>query len=461
MVKHKELIESLDISGSEKYTGLERDIFNYVRNEIPLRWNESQIDKARSLYGNVPVGTVYHGMKINSEERLEEIRRLSLGSKIKAKLLSATPEYDEAMSYAQYVKSYDERTLMRELMAALHRGSAGKFGTALLTLQPDPNHVIVKTYEEGNEKEFNPNWTKPFGIELEAILYGSVLVKDIAIFEPLTKDNYKDILTKIIVNPDIDYDFGYQWVIENGLFYEDLVHNIIDNLLVNYDATEILTGKNQFLKHHDDMILSHPEIHSFVLDNVQIDDTEIYIDGRKKVPVNREIMKIINPENPKIYKLLKNISDQFGQELEIISTDMHFEFIVDNSRLRYVIGMLIHKNHKLKVVFSKTPTGRKIIKALEDQVKKLVNYNIDDLASMLDVRDDKYDILKVNNFTDKAQSILSKLSVFHPQGKKLASELVNHYYHIIPKGTQDKGLIKFYQLLISPIMDKFLLSFKE
>lgn len=182
----------------DRITGLDRDFANYALNEIPLRWDSAEKTEAQSIFGNVKVGRVFRGIKIHSEEALQKIQQFAKsGGVIRMNLESATPEWGTAVSFANYVKSYDELTMMRELSRAVRQGSAGAFGVAILTLAPTPDQVIVKTY--GSTGEGNPNWRAPQqSAESEVILDGDIKVTNAVIIPPLTVANWKEILLSTV-----------------------------------------------------------------------------------------------------------------------------------------------------------------------------------------------------------------------------------------------------------------------
>jgi len=266
------LLEVIDPEACERYDGLEQDICNWIRNEQHLFWSDSEIEQARNLYGNVPVGTVWRGIRIDSEEELAQLEKIrDEGGSVELRLASSSGDRGEAASFSMYVKSYDEMTMMSELRAALKRGSAGLHGGALLTLRPTPDQVIVKTYEDGNEHEHNPHYRRPYGLEQEAILHGDVEVEKIDIFYPLTAETWQTTLMGQIGKfEDFSNAFLRSWLnraIEREIIQpediEQFGNAILPKLLQTDDdvAELILLGGAIF---SEEYVYGRPEVQSLI-----------------------------------------------------------------------------------------------------------------------------------------------------------------------------------------------------
>jgi hypothetical protein len=208
-MKYLKTFESFKIN--EAYRELDRsdyenkydyDFANYALNERPFGWSEEDIKKARELYGNRDVGVVYHGGKLDNKEFNDKVRALKPGDTIKVKLMSSTPEYSTAESFALYVKSYDEMTMMYALKDAIDNGSAGEYGTYVVTLKPKPEQVIVANFGEGKKPTSSA--------ETEAVLYGDIEVVDVKIFDPLNKETYLEDFMEMHPN-SLDNDFMKRW----------------------------------------------------------------------------------------------------------------------------------------------------------------------------------------------------------------------------------------------------------
>lgn len=195
----------------------EETLRKYVYDE-EMDWDE-EIPIIQAQYGNVPVGTVYWGTKIHTREQLEKFRSLS-GSTITVKTISASPDLSVAESYSQYHRSYDNASAMREYVAALRAGSAGQYGTAILTLKPHPDNVVAKMYQEGNEPS---TWRYFSAPEREVILTGTIPVVDVSIMEPLTLENYREVISHL---PSWENDFVKKWLDYWKIPIEDRVEMI-------------------------------------------------------------------------------------------------------------------------------------------------------------------------------------------------------------------------------------------
>lgn len=164
----KYIDEAYDYKSCEKYDDkIDRDICNWVRNERHLRWNKETREECMSRYGNVKVGTIFRGLRINTKEDLKLYKSLQNGGTINVEYVSASPNESTAKSFAWYMKSYDELAMLRALSRAIENGSAGTYGSALLILEPRPENVIFKTWVDGNERS---SWNQP-PIGLESTAY--------------------------------------------------------------------------------------------------------------------------------------------------------------------------------------------------------------------------------------------------------------------------------------------------
>lgn len=180
----------------------------YALNEYPIHMSDRERKEASKIYGNRDVGIVYHGGKINSKEFYNNLKKLKSGDTIKVEYMSATPYYDEAESFAMYVKSYDELTMMYALKDAIERGSAGEFGSYVITLKPKPEQVIFSTFGQGEKPTT--------AAETECVLYGDIEVLDVKIYERLTKDNYKQEFEKMSLESYFN-DFIPRWMFKHKI----------------------------------------------------------------------------------------------------------------------------------------------------------------------------------------------------------------------------------------------------
>ncbi|MFA5490200.1 MAG: hypothetical protein WC284_13440, partial [Candidimonas sp.] len=210
-----------------------------------------------------------------------------------------TPEYDTALSFAQYVKSYDEMTMMYGLKMAMEQGSAGKYGSAVLTLKPKPNQVIVKTYKNGNEKSKNPSWdVPPTSVEPEVILHGDIEVVDVKFFEPLTVDNWKSVLSKLVTPTSTDNDFVNRWIydkirrnqISENEYIEFFTKHLDRIIKTEFDIIKILGDYGMIPLESLD---KNEKIKNFIQTHLHIDEkngsiTVIY-DG-ENVKLNRQLL---------------------------------------------------------------------------------------------------------------------------------------------------------------------------
>jgi hypothetical protein len=241
----------------------------YALNEYPINLSEEERKEASRIYGNRDVGIVYHGGKINSEEFYHKLKKLKAGDTIKAKYMSATPSYSTAESFAMYIKSYDEMTMIWALRSAIESGSAGEYGTFVVKLKPKPEQVIFSTYGEGQKPTT--------AAETECILYGDIEVLDIKIFERLDKENYLEQFKKMSLDGYFN-DFIPRWMDKYKIKRPDskwIIKWVLGKVKSDEDAIDFLRdleNKKSFIFnwiHYDEFIKN-----SFM--KKQLDKIEFY-----------------------------------------------------------------------------------------------------------------------------------------------------------------------------------------
>lgn len=159
---------------------------NYALNEQPLFLDSTEKEIASKIYGGLEGlrgGLAYRGYRIETEKELKELQKLVNGGTWDANLSSFSHNKSTAREFANFVKTFDPMVGAMELERAISQGSAGKYGSYLMTVKPDEDNVIFNTA--------NPNITRY--VESELILDGPVKVVSVEIMEPLTKENWVDL----------------------------------------------------------------------------------------------------------------------------------------------------------------------------------------------------------------------------------------------------------------------------
>lgn len=459
------LFEAYDYEKCEKYSGLDRDLCNWIRNEMPLTWSEAEIKQAREKYGNVPVGTVYRGLKINSKkllERLQQIQREGKGT-LELDLASATPDYKEAFSFALYVKSYDELTLMWELKQAYERGSAGKYGTAVVELQPSPSQVIVKTYEDGDEKKYNPNYTRPeMGLEQEVILHGEIPVKNIQIFYPLTLDGWQNVLEKQYQSIEtLNNSFTTSWLQKNipqkdiDNFGRELLPKLINS---NDDIAKLLKINTPF---SNKLVFSLPQVKDFIKKHFDPSEVSIQYKGKSiSVPLNvvkeievsnldatlRTLLKRFNPSAIRLW----HKAGMYGLEL---GTEQESQIVMKIARIFYINPNLLRKHYN-------NPKVKEVRQTVQGWFDELLALKEKDLTS-----DQKVQEIRI--WTTEIVDSLKVLKQFFSKNdlRQLINPVIRHILQDMAKpGLMDRNKTRMVELvrhLASDVIPKLLGYLKE
>jgi hypothetical protein len=156
----------------------------WALNERRFRLDESDKEYAKKRYGGlegVVGGVIYSGGKIETPELLRELESLSDGGSIRVNMKSFSHYESVALGFSDFVMSYDPIVGASQMNVALSQGSAGKFGTYLMTVRADESTVIINTLRKGGVTR---------SAEPELIVDGLVEVVRLKIFKPLTKESW-------------------------------------------------------------------------------------------------------------------------------------------------------------------------------------------------------------------------------------------------------------------------------
>lgn len=457
---------------SDSITGLDRDFADYALNEYPLGWDTHEIDQARQQFGGVDVGRVYRGIKIHSAEQLQEVTQLSEGGGyVDMRLESASPEWGTAASFANYVKSYDELTMMRELNRAIKNGSAGAFGTAILTLEPSANQVIVKTYTSGNEIQHNPNWRAPErSAEAEVILYGKIKCVGASIIPPLTKANWKETLLTTIksVQQIADWSLLDQWLDANGVTRDELseVSNKVWAKVIRTER-DLIDAMNCSRLHPVDYIKSQPKLMKWLTKHLVRDNNQFYVDlDGERIQITRntyfanqawlrgthtvdgKVTKNIHMIEQKLIDSLKKYVDHLGNP-GIDWSNSLYTINADYSIPECVSFVQLH---------GKKLTNRSEIQQMLATIENNINGQLKFMTSYVaNVHKDPDAVIGQFHGIDFAHDLrqLLALADVFPKLNDGRKRLINAIYNIVPGGAMDdkkRALLNWYTQHIGSLL---------
>jgi len=158
----------------------------YAINERPLILDDGDKKFAKREYGGldgVKDGVIYSGGRIGSEEQLKKLRSLQSGGRTSVSMKSYSHNRATARSFADFVMTYDGGAGSKAYAAALQRGSSGEFGSYLITIEADPDTILINTRREDGVTR---------SVESELIVDGSVTVVSVEIIAPLQKDSWTE-----------------------------------------------------------------------------------------------------------------------------------------------------------------------------------------------------------------------------------------------------------------------------
>lgn len=450
----KQLLMEAYHSISDDITGLDRDFAEYAMNEVALRWSPEDVDRARDMFGRVDVGEVYRGMKIQTNQQLQEIKRLSeQGGFVDMQLESATPHWSTAASFANYVKSYNELTTMRALNTAIKNGSAGAFGTAILTLVPTREQVIVKTYTTSNETKQNPNWRRPTqSAENEVILNGSIRCVAASIIPPLTKSNWKETLMSTVtsVRQIQDWSLLDQWLDANNIPRSDVeavAHQIWAKVIRT--SKDLVDALNCSRLNPASYIERQPKLMKWLAKNIVHQNNQFYVElDRNRIRITKNtglanrawlmgkqtidgaVVKNISVVERKLIDSLEKYGNQLG------SPGIRWLDEMSNIKSEYTIVECIRFVTKYKRKLTDISTINQMITIIQsnvdDQLKFMANF-------VSNIHHDPKPTIGGINGLEFANQLIELLSIAHEFPKLATSrkQLIKAIYNMVPTGKMD------------------------
>lgn len=305
----------------------------YAINEMHFSLSDEQKEYAKSEYGgldDVTDGVIYSGGRISNKEQLEKLRTLQDGGRTNVDMKSYSHRKATARSFADFVMTYDPVAGGRAMKAAMERGSAGEFGSYLITIEANENTILINTRKQDGVTR---------SVESELIVDGNVNVVSVNIVAPLQKDSWT------------------QQTIEE------------------WDELKDLDGANflgAWLEHHriDPWQGGHLEEY--------LDEMTSSIDGLVELLVDYENTKILRADRNKFSEWLGNhpLADQLIDRVELTkpSKDVHI-----STKLG---GKTVYLGKQLKSKVIKQKGMSLVEESYEDAKSKLEDYMLDIFEQM-------------------------------------------------------------------------------
>lgn len=292
----------------------------YAIDEVPFHFNEKEREECKKLYGNVDVGVVYHGGKINTKELLDTLESINKkeNNKIFLSFKSATPDELTAKSFAWYVKSYDTLTTLSNLKTTYDHGSSGKYGSYIIKLRPSKDNVIYSTFGDTEEKLTRT-------AETECILYGDVEVLDVNIYYPLSVDNYKDEIKKTSIFDLNNNHFLKSWLSHKKIpIPQELVDDKVIKLNGN-DLIDLLTSDFSFGTINYKVVSKNPNFRE-VYNKFTFKENNVYLND-----------KLVKCFNIKDSDYINTIKDLFEDDILNSAKELDKKIEVKHSRLHKLV----------------------------------------------------------------------------------------------------------------------------
>ena len=251
----------------------------YAINERHFSLNDEDKEQAKLEYGGldgVRDGVIYSGGRISSQKQLDSLREIQDGGVTTVSMKSYSHLKATARSFADFVMTYDPIAGGRAMKAAMERGSAGEFGSYLITIEANENTILINTMREDGVTR---------SVENELIVDGEVNVVSVDIVAPLQKDswtqqtieewdNLKDLDGANFLGAWLEHHRMDPWQDGHLEEYLDEMTNTIDGLvelLTEYQHVRILELRQ---KQYAEWLGNHP------LANRLIADIELVKDSR-------------------------------------------------------------------------------------------------------------------------------------------------------------------------------------
>ena len=378
-----------DYEFSDEY---EEKFAEYTLNERPFFLNSKQMEECKELYGNRNVGIVYHGGKINDFDTLKMLETMNSGDTINMKFKSATPVYDTAESFAKYVKSYDELTMLHSLNNTYIKGSSGEYGCYIVKLKPKPEQVIIANFGEGNIPRYSS--------ETECILYGDIEVLDVEIIKPLSKESINEYLINLDVLKMFD-SFTVDWL---------RYHKIKIDKKIFLDKYKAIKDVNKFNK----FIIKYSNDHSsFIFNDITFNEAiqnPLFKELLSSAKFNKDTVTIsLKINNDKInisafkglhtylvdvykndiIKFINSVKIDDKYEIEIYNDDKYssigYIYISDNQYQFGVKGDVLNSIIWVndKNIIKNNPLVSKLNNVIDDFLdENIINKKVDDLSNI-------------------------------------------------------------------------------
>lgn len=293
-----------DIQRGDFKDNIQYQFAQYALNEQPLSLSPEDIEQATQTYGGlygVQGGLIYRGGRINSLEALEDLKNLQSGGRWRVNLKSFSHDKAQAREFADFIKTFDSSVGMIQMQRALDRGSAGVYGSYVITAKADPSTIVINTQ--------NPNM--PVSVEDELIVNGDVEVVSVELIEPLTKDNWTEQTFKGWSSLEMlrATDFLTAWLSEQNinswrhglgdwLMAQTRSYPALKEFLTTYSRAPLSKYMRKF-EAYSNFISRHPQRSKLIEEAVVTEDTQggtprIFLDGIRVYvgpDLNREIMK--------------------------------------------------------------------------------------------------------------------------------------------------------------------------
>lgn len=456
------LNEAYDYERCEAYDGYDKDICNYIFNETPLYWNKEEIEEVKQKYGNVNVkSSLWHGGKISSEEELDKLSNLKPGDTMTFDHLFSTSRYkEEAKSFAFYVKSYDEMTMIRALQATYKRGSAGKFGGYLIEIETKPENIVFTTFD--SDKRIPTG-----GAEDEAVVIGTVKVKSIKIYKPLNKDDAKASIDETIESfADLENEFIRSWASYHHISDE------VDELLAK-KLNEFITSEEkakEFINTSENKnALSYGvfkylvQTNSFVLDyalkhtKLTHEGTIVYDDGSGS-KINYDLFSIIFDKKAKeLAPKIKRFIDKKMQELTFPRPDhkmifgkkfFNYDYFLldsDNKDRQTLDGMIAHYE-RLNGPIRPKGDFKRFRDDIVEHFDSLTSLTSDEYYEAISERENRKYIYNPTVFIGSSpSSILEQLD--HDSKMKCIDKIIRFFYNLPGHGQMDSKRTKLIEIM--------------
>lgn len=399
----------------------------FLSDNEPIVFSAEQVEECKRRFGNVAVAKAYLGVKIGSDTDLATYRALQeTPSTVDVTVASTCFKWLE--NAIEDVMSYDD------LAEAVKNGSTGRYGCAIVTLEPEPEQVIYKSWNDRGDGVKNPERKLLSSPNGEVLLSGSVKVTECIVFEKLTTSNWKAEIKKLVSIPEeISNSFLRNWTKDklDSKEYYPFAKSLIKSLCTDESKTlECISelNSNESIIPFTEAASIHP-IEDVLIKYLVFDKDSIrFQKDNIRLGVTHELIKKTFEKNYTFaIRGMKELMSEVGNiKLSIDTNDS--ELLINGNVDESIINNLFFLGQVLEIVppqvrsrFFSSTFGKNMIRQSRDAIESIVDTKSDISYTLASIIGNNGELLEFTNDTNRYFKILAN----HFRGNRVVSSELN------------------------------------